>query len=164
MRQTSLNSTCEEFIRGRGWRHWPGLCDILKHYILLPPSEAKWEAGKTLLRSTWVCLLPSSPQKVLKFIVLKDNKPSRTEHQQITTLFTDVSQARWAAYYHWKVNVYPEKAKALTPDTRKYLICQIQQPKRSEASAAPCPQLQPVARLKMFSQEGQIHRSNTHTP
>lgn len=52
----------------------------------------------------------------------------------------------------------------MTPDTRKYLICQIQQPKRSEAAAAPCPQVQPVSRLKMFSQKEHIHSSNTYTP
>lgn len=150
---------CVDFIRGRGKES--GQAYVVSLNSMSYSLHWRPNAGlkrETLLRFAWVCLLPSNLQKVLKFIVLKDNKPSRTEHQQFTALFTEVSQARWVVHYSWDVNAYPEKAKALTPDTRNYLICQIQQPKRSELLLyAPRSN-----QFKMFSQEGHIHRSNTH--
>lgn len=85
-------------MRGTDCRMWPGLCAVLKQHVLLPPLKAECWARWTLLRSSWVFLMLSNLEKVLKFIV--SNFDSGTEHQQFRTVFTDVSQARRTAHYH----------------------------------------------------------------
>ena len=96
-------------------------------------------------------------QKIINF-------DSRTEHQQFTTLFTDVSQARRTAHYHERWMLTRNKTKHWHRVLLEENISgQIRQPKRSEAAAALCLQAQPVARLKMFSQQGHAHRAHIHT-
>lgn len=142
-------------MRGMDWREWPGLYAVLKQYALLPLLETEFWARWTLLRSTWVLLLFPDLQKVLKFIVSKDNK----------LWFQDRASAIYSTVHRCvtgqkdsslpgKVNGYSEKTKHWKKVLlEKNISRQIWQLKRNEAAAAaPHPQVQPVARLKMFSQ------------
>lgn len=150
-------------MRGTDYRKWPGLCSVLKQYVLWPPLEAKCWARRTLLRSAWVFLLFSNLQKVLKFIVSKDNKLSFQD--RASTIYNTVHRCvtgQKDSSLPWKVNAYPEQHKALTQGTvrGKYLP---PNPAAQEKWGCCCSMPPGPTSRKMFSLQGHAHKAPVYT-